>query len=95
MEITLSSVSRLSIFLTLLLLVSIFFLSREPELLRKIGAATALEVRATGIPYVFAPCIAVNDILQNFIMKLLLINCYTKMCPVSSLIGLHCMNPNT
>lgn len=88
-----SSVSRLSIFLTLLLLVSIFFLSREPELLRKIGAATALEVRATGIPYVFAPCIAVNNILQNFIMKLLLINCYTKkMCPVSSLNGLHCMN---
>ncbi|OMO67939.1 hypothetical protein CCACVL1_20186 [Corchorus capsularis] len=26
---------------------------------RQIGAATALEVRATGIPYVFAPCIAV------------------------------------
>ncbi|XP_040865887.1 beta-glucosidase BoGH3B [Glycine max] len=26
---------------------------------RKIGEATALEVRATGIPYVFAPCIAV------------------------------------
>ncbi|RWW24884.1 hypothetical protein GW17_00010801 [Ensete ventricosum] len=26
---------------------------------RRIGAATALEVRATGIPYTFAPCIAV------------------------------------
>uniref|UniRef100_A0A6N2L512 Glycoside hydrolase family 3 N-terminal domain-containing protein n=1 Tax=Salix viminalis TaxID=40686 RepID=A0A6N2L512_SALVM len=26
---------------------------------QRIGAATALEVRATGIPYVFAPCIAV------------------------------------
>lgn len=25
----------------------------------RIGAATASEVRATGIPYVFAPCIAV------------------------------------
>jgi len=33
--------------------------TREPKLLEKIGAATALEVRATGIPYVFAPCIAV------------------------------------
>ncbi|THG11750.1 hypothetical protein TEA_002220 [Camellia sinensis var. sinensis] len=31
----------------------------DPELLRRIGDATALEVRATGIPYVFAPCIAV------------------------------------
>ncbi|XP_050214262.1 uncharacterized protein LOC126665489 [Mercurialis annua] len=33
--------------------------TRDPELVRKIGSATALEVRATGIPYVFAPCIAV------------------------------------
>ncbi|GAV68161.1 Glyco_hydro_3 domain-containing protein/Glyco_hydro_3_C domain-containing protein [Cephalotus follicularis] len=33
--------------------------TREPELVKKIGSATALEVRATGIPYVFAPCIAV------------------------------------
>ncbi|RDY09047.1 hypothetical protein CR513_06650 [Mucuna pruriens] len=31
----------------------------DPELIKKIGDATALEVRATGIPYVFAPCIAV------------------------------------
>ncbi|WOL15298.1 hypothetical protein Cni_G24079 [Canna indica] len=33
--------------------------TRDPELVKKIGAATALEVRATGIAYVFAPCIAV------------------------------------
>lgn len=33
---------------------------RDPELLRRIGDATAIEVRATGIPYVFAPCIAVS-----------------------------------
>ncbi|CAL5425598.1 unnamed protein product [Camellia sinensis] len=33
--------------------------TRDPILLKKIGEATALEVRATGIPYVFAPCIAV------------------------------------
>ncbi|XP_057959436.1 uncharacterized protein LOC131151936 isoform X2 [Malania oleifera] len=33
--------------------------TRDPELVRKIGAATALEVRATGISYAFAPCIAV------------------------------------
>ncbi|KAG0599955.1 hypothetical protein M758_12G190900 [Ceratodon purpureus] len=33
--------------------------TRDPALLKRIGAATALEVRATGIPYVFAPCIAV------------------------------------
>ncbi|KAF9613853.1 hypothetical protein IFM89_012401 [Coptis chinensis] len=33
--------------------------TRDPVLIKKIGVATALEVRATGIPYVFAPCIAV------------------------------------
>ncbi|ONI01640.1 hypothetical protein PRUPE_6G150500 [Prunus persica] len=33
--------------------------TRDPELVKKIGAATALEVRATGINYAFAPCIAV------------------------------------
>ncbi|KAL8057936.1 hypothetical protein ABFX02_04G215900 [Erythranthe guttata] len=33
--------------------------TRDPALLKRIGAATALEVRATGIPYAFAPCIAV------------------------------------
>lgn len=33
--------------------------TRDPQLVKKIGEATALEVRATGIPYAFAPCIAV------------------------------------
>ncbi|XP_072972400.1 uncharacterized protein [Typha angustifolia] len=33
--------------------------TRDPDLIKRIGAATALEVRATGIPYAFAPCIAV------------------------------------
>ncbi|XP_076911229.1 uncharacterized protein LOC143569128 [Bidens hawaiensis] len=33
--------------------------TRDPILVKKIGAATALEVRATGIQYAFAPCIAV------------------------------------
>nr|BBD18023.1 beta-glucosidase [Gentiana triflora] len=33
--------------------------TRDPELLKQIGDATALEVRATGITYAFAPCIAV------------------------------------
>ncbi|XP_076933053.1 uncharacterized protein LOC143598817 [Bidens hawaiensis] len=32
---------------------------KDPILVKKIGAATALEVRATGIQYAFAPCIAV------------------------------------
>ncbi|KAK4593551.1 hypothetical protein RGQ29_017600 [Quercus rubra] len=31
----------------------------DPKLIKKIGTATAREVRATGIPYAFAPCIAV------------------------------------
>ncbi|RRT65766.1 hypothetical protein B296_00040852 [Ensete ventricosum] len=39
-------------------------LTRDPALVKKIGAATALEVRATGIPYVFAPCVAVISLLQ-------------------------------
>ncbi|XP_027187500.1 uncharacterized protein [Cicer arietinum] len=33
--------------------------TRDPQLVKKIGEATALEARATGIPYVYAPCIAV------------------------------------
>ncbi|XP_020211445.1 uncharacterized protein LOC109796189 [Cajanus cajan] len=33
--------------------------TRDPVLIKKIGDATALEVRATGIQYAFAPCIAV------------------------------------
>jgi len=33
--------------------------TRDPYLVRRIGAATALEVRATCIQYAFAPCIAV------------------------------------
>ncbi|CAF2118483.1 unnamed protein product [Brassica rapa subsp. narinosa] len=33
--------------------------TRDPDLVKRIGAATAVEVRATGIPYTFAPCIAV------------------------------------
>ncbi|KAF1002837.1 hypothetical protein AG4045_014920 [Apium graveolens] len=32
--------------------------TRDPDLVRRIGSATALEMRATGIPYAFAPCIA-------------------------------------
>ncbi|KAL1566163.1 beta-glucosidase [Salvia divinorum] len=33
--------------------------TRDPQLVKRIGAATALEIRATGIPYTFAPTIAV------------------------------------
>ncbi|CAL5024197.1 unnamed protein product [Urochloa decumbens] len=33
--------------------------TRDPDLVQRIGAAVALEVRATGIPYIFAPCVAV------------------------------------
>ncbi|KAM0956959.1 hypothetical protein ACFX2I_025097 [Malus domestica] len=34
-------------------------ITRDPNLVKRIGEATALEVRATEIPYVFAPCITV------------------------------------
>ncbi|KAH9324700.1 hypothetical protein KI387_004878, partial [Taxus chinensis] len=33
--------------------------TRDIDLVKRIGVATALEVRATGIPYAFAPCVAV------------------------------------
>lgn len=52
-------------------------LSRDPVLVKKIGAATALEIRATGIPYTFAPCIAVIDFMKflyNVIMILRILN---------------------
>lgn len=32
---------------------------RDPQLIKKIGAITALEVKATGIAQAFAPCVAV------------------------------------
>jgi beta-glucosidase-like glycosyl hydrolase len=35
---------------------------RDADLVRKIGEATALEIRATGIHYTFAPCVAVSII---------------------------------
>ncbi|KAL0307286.1 UNVERIFIED_CONTAM: Beta-glucosidase BoGH3B [Sesamum radiatum] len=37
--------------------------TRDPELVKRIGAATAIETRATGIPFAFAPCIAMTDII--------------------------------
>ncbi|MCD9639989.1 hypothetical protein HAX54_025000 [Datura stramonium] len=57
MQFTATTMSmELQSFLTMLALVSP---GKDPDLVKRIGAATALEVRATGIPYVFAPCIAV------------------------------------
>ncbi|KAG6537666.1 hypothetical protein ZIOFF_002761 [Zingiber officinale] len=46
--------------------------SKDPALVKKIGAVTALEVRATGIPYVFAPCVAVidNDAISTLFLTL-------------------------
>lgn len=41
-----------------------FQICRDKELVKKIGAATAVEVRATGINYAFAPCIAVYIIFN-------------------------------
>ncbi|KAF8391844.1 hypothetical protein HHK36_022182 [Tetracentron sinense] len=41
--------------------------SRDPQLGKSIGATTALEVRATGIPFVFASCIAVAACANHFV----------------------------
>lgn len=46
------------------------FAARDPELVKRIGAATALEVRATGIQYVYAPCVAVSKCLQLLMLSL-------------------------
>ena len=35
--------------------------TRDADLAQRIGVATALEVRASGIHYTFAPCVAVSD----------------------------------
>jgi beta-glucosidase len=35
--------------------------TRDASLVKLIGRATALETRATGIPYAFAPCVAVSN----------------------------------
>jgi beta-glucosidase len=34
--------------------------SRDPQLVRDIGRATAVETRATGVPWVFSPCLCVT-----------------------------------
>ena len=34
--------------------------TRDPNLVKRVGDATAHEARATGIPYTFAPCVAVT-----------------------------------
>ncbi|KAM0022556.1 putative glucan 1,3-beta-glucosidase [Helianthus debilis subsp. tardiflorus] len=47
------------ILMGLMLFMDIVLPMEDPLLIKKIGAATALEVRATGIQYTFAPCIAV------------------------------------
>lgn len=71
---------------------------RDPELMRRIGAATALEVRATGIPYAFAPCIAVGDTIR-FLIYLVTISgiLFTSYCKLSSfslnLCGQVCRDP--
>lgn len=46
---------------------------RDVDLVQRIGAATAVEVRATGVHYTFAPCVAVSfDKLMCSIVYLLL-----------------------
>ena len=56
-----------------------YFATRDPELVKRIGAATALEVRATGIQYVFAPCVAVSKCHQ----LLMLVSNYTEILALS------------
>ncbi|KAJ0792197.1 putative glucan 1,3-beta-glucosidase [Helianthus annuus] len=40
--------------------------TRDPDLLERIGAATALETRASGVQYALAPCIAVSFLEEKF-----------------------------
>lgn len=43
----------------------VLILKRDPELVKRIATATALEVRATGLNYAFAPCIAVCNSINS------------------------------
>ncbi|XP_031371711.1 uncharacterized protein LOC116187215 isoform X1 [Punica granatum] len=54
--------------------------TRDAELIRRIGAATALEARAGGINYTFAPCVAVvKDLRWN--------RCYESYSEVPEIVG--------
>lgn len=41
------------------------FVFRDRDLIQRIGVATAMEVRATGIHCTFAPCVAVSGFTCN------------------------------
>lgn len=59
-----------------------YFSARDPELVKRIGAATALEVRATGMQYVYAPCIAVSIYHQ-----ILMLSSYTEILGLAYALG--------
>eukprot|EP00252_Welwitschia_mirabilis_P010827 TRINITY_DN2439_c0_g1_i11.p1 TRINITY_DN2439_c0_g1~~TRINITY_DN2439_c0_g1_i11.p1 ORF type:complete len:246 (+),score=41.34 TRINITY_DN2439_c0_g1_i11:181-918(+) len=42
--------------------------TRDPELVKKIGAITALEARASGVHYAFAPCVAVSYLIIEILI---------------------------
>lgn len=77
---------------------SVLLTIRDPELVKRIGAATALEVRATGIPYVFAPCIAVAvqiiiSLLMSFRVRIsIVVNCMKKKIIISISNLFHCLS---
>ncbi|KAJ4835161.1 hypothetical protein Tsubulata_028751 [Turnera subulata] len=48
-----------------LLLLYMLWTHRDPDLVERIGSATAIEVRATGIPYVIAPCVADHKVVES------------------------------
>jgi len=56
---------------------------RDADLVRRIGAATALEVKASGIHYNFAPCVAVRHYNQ------LVIECMNELCQLATYAMLH------
>ncbi|CAA6653767.1 unnamed protein product [Spirodela intermedia] len=66
-----------------------------PELVKKIGAATALEVRASGIQYTFAPCIAVcrdprwGRCYESYSEDPEIVQMMTEIIPASRAIPLH------
>ncbi|XP_065850503.1 uncharacterized protein [Euphorbia lathyris] len=59
--------------------------TRDPQLVKRIGEATALKVRATGNPYVFAPCIA--DPLIGSSLQLRYITGYVALILAASFAG--------
>lgn len=54
---------------------------RDADLIRKIGEVTAIEVRASGAHYAFAPCVAVSHMHSSNYQSPASVLLHTNKCP--------------